>query len=191
MVLSILIATILERKKQFNLLREEFCRQIGDLPVELLWEQDNKEISVGEKRQKLLSRSKGLYIVYFDDDDFPEPYYVSEIISALQTEPDCLGYLILMTTNGVNEQICCHSIRYPEWKTKVDGYDYVRNCSHFNVIKRELAAQIGFQDKRFGEDRPYSDDVTKLCRTEVFINKIMFRYRYSNKISHRKKYGIR
>lgn len=190
-LLSILVCTVLERNKQFKELKAEFEWQIGDLPIEFLYEQDNKQISVGAKRQKLLERSRGKYVVYFDDDDWPEVYYVSEIVAALETEPDCLGYLIKMTTNGEREQVCCHSLRYPEWKEKVDGYDYVRNVSHFNVCKRDLAIQVGFQDKRFGEDKIYSDAVTKLCKTEVFIDKFMFHYRYSNRQTYRKKYGIR
>jgi hypothetical protein len=191
MILSILVCTVLERIKIFKELREEFERQIGDLPVEFLYEQDNKQISVGAKRQKLLNRSKGHYIVFFDDDDFPEPYYVSEIIQALETRPDCLGYLIKMTTNGEREQVCCHSLRYPEWKTNIDGYDYVRNITHFNVCLREIAIAIGFPDKRFGEDQVYSNGVTALCQTEVFIDKFMFHYRYSSRVPHKKKYGIR
>lgn len=190
-ILSILICTVIERMEEFRQLVEEFRRQIGDQNIELLWEQDNKQISVGAKRQKLLNRSRGEWIVFFDDDDFPEEWYVSEIVEALKSNPDCLGYLIKMTTNGEREQVCCHSLRYPEWKANVDGYDYVRNVSHFNCVRRDLAIQVGFQDRRFGEDHPYSNGVTALCKTEVFIDKFMFHYRYSNKVSHRKKYGIR
>lgn len=175
----------------FKELRTEFQRQIGELPIEFLYEQDNKQISVGAKRQKLLERSRGKYVVYFDDDDWPDTNYVSEILQALETKPDCLGYRIQMTTNGEKEQMCCHSLRYPQWADKVDGFDYVRNVTHFNVVRRDLAIQVGFMDKRFGEDRLYSDAVTKLCKTEVFIDKVMFHYRYSNKVSYRKKYGIR
>jgi glycosyltransferase involved in cell wall biosynthesis len=191
MRLSILVCTVLERHSVFKELMAEFYRQIDVLPIEFLYEMDNKQISVGAKRQKLLERATGDYIVFFDDDDFPEPYYVMEILWALASKPDCLGYLIKMTTNSEREQVCCHSLRYPEWKDNVDGYDYVRNVTHFNVVRRDLALQVGFKDKRFGEDKLYSDAVTKLCKTEVFIDKVMFHYRYSNKVPHRKKYGIR
>lgn len=190
-LLSILICTVIERHKQFKVLRDELLRQIGDLPVELLFEMDNKQISVGAKRQKLLNRASGDYIVFMDDDDFPEVHYVSEMVKALASKPDCLGYLIKMTTNGEREQMCCHSLRYPEWKEKVDGYDYVRSVTHFNAVRRDLALKVGFSDRRFGEDKIYSDAVTKLCKTEVFLDKVMFHYRYSNKQPHRKKYGIR
>lgn len=194
-ILSILICTTLDRRELFKKLYYEFFVQTKDLPVEVLFEEDNKEISVGAKRQKLLLRAKGTHIMYFDSDDWPMTYYVEEILKALEKNPDCVGFLIAMTTNGQRPQVCCHSLRYKEWKgdgrTKIDGYDYVRNVTHFNCVRRELALQVGFNDLRFGEDRVYSDAVTKLCKTEVFINKKMFHYRYSNKIPHKLKYGLK
>lgn len=191
MTLSILICTTLERHRMFTELLAEFQRQAEGQDVEVLFERDNKQMSVGVKRQKLLSRAKGKYIVYFDDDDWPQEYYIKEIIQALAGVPDCLGYRIRMTTNGGQEQECCHSLRYSQWANDVDGFDYVRNVTHFNVVRRELALKVGFQDKRFGEDKIYSDALTRLCKTEVFIDKVMFHYRYSNKVPFKKKYGIR
>lgn len=192
--LSILIATTFDRREMFKKLWMEFYLQTKDLPVEVLYEEDNKQMSIGAKRQKLLERAKGEYVVFFDSDDWPYPYYVREIVEALQGKPDCVGFLIHMTTNRKNPQVCCHSLQYPVWKgdgkVKIDGYDYVRNVTHFNPVKRDIALQVGFKDLRFGEDRLYSDAVTKLCNTEVFINKKLFHYCYSNLVPHRKKYGF-
>lgn len=194
-VLSILIATTRDRREMFKLLYFEFHKQTQDKPVEVLYEEDNKEISIGAKRQKLLERAKGDYIVFFDSDDWPMPYYVDEILEALEQKPDCVGFLIHMTTNGKRPQVCCHSLQYPVWrgdgKIKIDGYDYVRNVTHFNCVRRDLALQVGFKDLRFGEDRLYSDAVTQLCEIEVFINKKLFHYRYSNKVPHPVKYGFK
>jgi hypothetical protein len=191
MILSILIATTLDRRPMFEKLYKEFQRQSEGLSVEILYEEDNKEISIGAKRQKLLSRATGLYIVFFDSDDLPFSYYVSMILKALEEKPDCVGFLIHMTTNNSRPQTCCHSLKYKVWAEKVDGYDYVRNVTHFNPVRRALAVMVGFEDMRFGEDKRYSDRVTKLCKTEVFINKRLFHYRYSNEMNHKKKYGIR
>lgn len=189
-LLSILIATTVDRREMFKKLYYEFFVQTKDLPVEVLHEEDNKEMSVGAKRQKLLLRAQGDCIVFFDSDDWPQPFYVEEILKALEKKPDCVGFLIAMTTNGKKPQVCCHSLKYKEWKERVDGYDYVRNVTHFNPVRRDLALQVGFKDIRFGEDRLYSDAVTKLCKTEVFISKKLFHYRYSNLIPHKRKYGI-
>lgn len=175
----------------FVRLYAELKKQAQGKPVEILYEEDNKQISVGKKRQNLLLRSQGTYISYFDSDDFPIQDYVDIVLEALSSEPDCVGFLVRMTTNNTKEQVCCHSLRYSEWKTEVDGYDYVRNVTHFNMCRRDLAIKVGFIDKRYGEDIIYANAVTKLCKTEVFINKPIFHYRYSNKEPHSKKYGFK
>jgi hypothetical protein len=189
-ILSILVCTTIDRREMFSKLYAELQRQSLGLEVEVLYEEDNKQISVGAKRQKLLERARGTYVCYFDSDDWPFNFYVNTIVDALEKGPDCVGFLIHMTTNLKRPQTCCHSLKYKVWAEKVDGYDYVRNCTHFNPCRRDLALKIGFQDKRHGEDRLYSDAVSKLCKTEVFINKRMFHYRYSNKMPHKQKYGI-
>lgn len=191
MILSILICTTVDRREMFSKLYAELERQSSGLEVEVLYEEDNKEISVGAKRQKLLGRARGRHVCFFDSDDWPFSYYVRMIVDALHTNPDCVGMLVHMTTNLKRPQVCCHSLKYKVWAERVDGYDYVRNITHFNCVKRELALQVGFPDMRHGEDKWYSDRVTRLCKTEVFINKKMFHYRYSNKMPHKIKYGIK
>lgn len=193
--LSILIATTIDRRNLFHILYETFTSMIKkfkyDDLVEIVFLEDNKEISIGLKRQKLLEQSKNEYIVYFDSDDMPREAYLPKIITAIQENPDCVGFLINMTTNGQNNQTCCHSLKYKVWSERQDGYDYVRNVTHFNPVKRELAIQVGFQDLRYGEDKLYADALTNLCSKEVFINEFLFDYRYSNHISHNEKYGIK
>jgi glycosyltransferase involved in cell wall biosynthesis len=160
--------------------------------VEIISECDNKQISIGLKRQKLLERATGEFICFLDDDDMPYDNYLRNIVSVIENNPgiDCIGIAIDMTTNGKNEQRCCHSLKYRKWKNNVDGWDYVRNITHFNPVRRDLALKVGFQDLRFGEDKLYSDAVTKLCKKEVYITEPVFHYRYSNKQSHQKKYGF-
>lgn len=190
-ILSILVATTIDRRELFKKLYYEFFVQTKDLPVEVLFEEDAKEISVGAKRQKLLLRAKGEYVCYFDSDDFPFAYYTEEILKALEKKPDCVGFLIHMTTNLKNPKVCCHSLKYKTWAEKKDGYDYVRSVTIFNPVKRKIALQAGFPDKRYGEDHEYSNKVTPLCKTEVFINRKLFHYRYSNAVPHLKKYGFK
>ena len=195
--LAILIATTIDRRPMFDILMEEFERQIQacklEYCVKVYYLEDNKEISVGLKRQKLLNMSDGHdYIVFFDSDDMPHENYVKKLHEAIQLSPDCVGFEIDMTTNGTKPQKCCHSLKYPVWQEMKDGYDYVRNITHFNPVKRELAVQVGFKDMRFGEDKDYADRLTPLCKKEIFINEPLFHYRFNNQLlNHNKKYGIR
>ncbi len=189
MRLSILIATTEDRRGLFNKVHAELLRQSENLPVQILFKEDRKEISIGKKRQLLLEESEGEYIVYFDSDDWPRPYYVKEIITALESEPDCIGMKIQMFTNGRNPELCLHSLRHTKWE-KRDGV-YLRNVTHFNPVRRDLALQAGFPDQRFGEDFIYSNIVSTLCKEEIFIDKIMFNYNYDNSMPHNLKYGIK
>lgn len=209
---SILICSVYERENQLKELLKVFFAQgdfvhvgassvynVGILSiyqdltkgVEILVHQDNKQISVGAKSQLLLNESTGDYINRFDDDDLPYHYYIDAIQEAIKTNPDCVGFPIDMTTNGQNPQRCCHSLKYKQWRNNVDGWDFVRNVTHFNPVKRKLALKIGFRNLRFGEDKHYSDRITRICRTEVYIEQPLFHYRYSNKIEHSIKYGIK
>lgn len=196
MKLSILICTTLDRKTMFNDLLNELNRQIKDAyldnSIEVLYLEDNKEISVGLKRQRLLESSNSEWICYFDSDDFPYPYYIEEVWNAInQPNVDCVGINISMTTNGFKPQRCCHRLKYPIWMDNHDGWDYVRNITHFNPVLREKALKVGFPDQRFGEDKAYSDIITFLCMNEYYIDKPLFHYRYTNKEHHNKKYGIK
>jgi len=210
MKLSILIATTKSRVSMFEELLHEFDRQLieqsktmrsfgtalNDLitrtteQVELIALSDNKEISIGAKRQKLLELAQGDFVVFFDDDDQPSPDYVSMILDAITPDVDCVGMNVYMTTNGKNPQRCCHSLRYKQWANNVDGWDYVRNITHFNPVRRDVALKVGFKDLRFGEDKLYSDGVSALLRNEAYITEPLFHYRYKTE-PHNEKYGIK
>lgn len=192
---QILIASTLDRQNQFDFLLFLLLTRIEYLglenEVDVLFDIDNKEKSIGKKRQDLLQLATAEYISYFDSDDEPYDNYIPAIYAAMQSNPDAVGIKIQMTTNGGNPQLCCHSLKYPVWENNKDGYDYVRNVTHFNPVKRELALQAGFNPSlRFGEDKDYSDRLTPLCKKEVFIDNPVFHYRYSNLMSHNEKYGI-
>lgn len=196
MILSILIATTEERTEMFELLLSEFNKQIRLLDakhkIEILSKKDNKEMTIGAKRQWLLENASGKWIVFFDDDDKPYDWYCKNILDAIHDNPhiDCIGMNIYMTTDGKRPQKCCHSLKYENWKENVDGWDYVRNITHFNPVLREKAIQIGFEDIRFGEDKIYSDRISKILKSEKYIIEPMFHYRYTTHTPHLKKYGF-
>lgn len=190
--LSIMIATVDGREHFFEALVKEFENQMKPFPgmVEIISKKDNKEMSVGAKSQLMLEEAAGKYVVRFDDDDWPFAHYIPELMKGVASGADCIGMLIHMTTNGVRPEICCHSLRYKAWGNKTDGYNYVRNVTHFNPVKRPLALITGYKDLRHGEDKDYADRLTPLCTTEYFINKPLFHYRYTTKMPHKEKYGI-
>lgn len=193
-MLDILIASVDDRKQECLEVENEFKRQ-GVEPIIL---RDNRVMPIGEKRQRLLEMATQPWIVFFDDDDWPHEHYVKEILAAIDRNPqaDCLGIHGVMTTDGKNHKTWCHRLGYPiagdgTRKTKY-GYDYVRHIIHFNPVKREKALQAGFdKTMRWGEDMDYANRLNPLLTCEEFVPINLFHYRYSTKIPHNEKYGIK
>lgn len=191
---SILIRTIESRVGQFNLLKHHLQTQINEFglqkQVEILSECDNKQISVGKKAQNLIEKSKADYVSFVDDDDMTPYYYVKTIFEALKTNPDCIGFRI--ACKGTAGQTASASNVWSDWADNVGGFDYVRTIYHKNPVKREIALQIGYKDLRFGEDYDYSKRLKEsgLLKEEVFIDEVMYEYRYKYE-HHTTKYGIK
>lgn len=150
-------------------------------------------MSVGKKRQLLLEKATGDFIVFFDDDDMPYPGYIDKILKAINdpSNPDCIGIWGNMTTDGQNPQTWIHSIKYRVWGSKKDGYDYYRPPIHFNPVRRDLALKAGFKDMRYSEDADYSKRLRPLLRKEVFIQEPLFHYQYTTKVPFHEKYGVK
>lgn len=181
--LSILILTLHDRIDMFSTLLEEFTTQINKYPgsCEILWEIDNGERSTGEKRNSLLDRATGEYLSFFDDDDWPSANYVSSILSAIKSKPDCCSLLGEMTTDGTNPEIFEHSLKYREWRTNTNStIRYERNPNHLNAIKSTIAKQIKFQHINYGEDRLWSASLQNsgLLQTESTIGHVIYHYNY-------------
>jgi len=187
--LSILLATVIQRADLFAKLHDELQRQAQGKRVELVVACDNKEISIGKKRQNLLEAAKGDYVCYIDDDDWISPTYVDQILKALETSPDCVGFRIQCTMNGGAPQMAIASRRYPHWGDNQDGARFVRSCYHKTPHLRSIGLQVGFPDLRYGEDRIYSEGLMKHVKTESFIDSVLYLYRFRNEPFHAK-YGI-
>lgn len=202
MSLSILIATVPERVREFAPLHAELQKQASQMGegVEIIVDPRPRAnqpggVSIGQKRNDLLAKATKTHIVFFDDDDWPMPWYVFEIFEAVTRNPDCVGQLIKHTSDGRKAHDCVHSLQFKTWSAGpvfTNGYGkvYQRNVTHRNPVRRSIALKVGFPDLRWGEDQPYSDGVTALCKTEVMVKRPAFTYRFSSKEPHNVKYGI-
>jgi glycosyltransferase involved in cell wall biosynthesis len=189
MKLSILIATTRQRSEVFGKLYAYLLQQINQ-QVEIVVLADDKQLSIGAKRQRLLQMAQGDYVAFVDDDDWLPPDYVDRLLQAMAQQPDCIGFLIDCSFNGTHK-MAIGSNRYQAWAENMDGYDYVRTIYHKTPVKRQLALQAGFKDMRYGEDHDYSRRLKPLLQTEVFVDRVMYYYRYSNAEAHNSKYGIK
>lgn len=187
--LSILLPTIESRKEIFGKLLDELLLQIQPFldKVELLSICDNKEISIGSKRQRLLKMAKGEYVVFIDDDDWIAPNYIEKILD--NTGSDCIGFQIECTFEGKEKCLASSHLKYKDWGENKDNFRFVRSIYHKTPVRRELALQAGFKDMRYAEDYDYSMRVMPLLKSCAYINQIMYYYRYKHE-DHNSKYGI-
>ncbi len=188
-LLTICLPTVLSRADLFAKLHAEIQRQAEGRSVEVIVACDNKEVSIGKKRQNLLEAATGDYVCFVDDDDWISTDYVDRILAALATSPDCVGFLITCTHNGKNPTKAIASLRYGRWGEDEDGYAHTRSPYQKTPVRREIALRVGFPDLRYGEDRKYSEGLVKICKTEEFIDAVLYHYRFRQE-PFMAKYGI-
>lgn len=182
MRLTILICTLETRKTLFNVLLDELKKQSKGYKVEILSDCDNGEQTIGAKRNKLLQKAKGDYVCFVDDDDWVDSEYISKIMEALESQPDCVKLLGVMNTNGFNQMRFEHSIVHGVYNTF--GGVYRRPPNHLNPIKTNIAQRFKFPETNFGEDTDWALQVrdSGLLQREEPTYKVLYHYRFkSNK----------
>lgn len=192
-ILSILIPTVLERADQFDKLRQHIICQLMDYDleddVELLHIQDNKEMTIGEKRNKLYRKAKGMYSLQVDDDDWLHPQAIPLIVNELRKYPDCVGYKELCIYDGKRVESSNFSKRYGGWADNVDGFNHVRTPFFKTPIKTRICLQCPIPAVRFGEDHEFAKAIYPLIETEQYIDEFIYIYQH-NSTPHNERYGI-
>ena len=190
-LLSILVPSIPSRLagavSMFDYLTEQCGTNLSG-NVEILMLTDNKQRSVGMKRQALLGIARGDYVCFADDDDFISQHYVSSIIKAIQEDhPDVIVWPFKVTINGGREGIVLPSIAHmnkpiPEYEPPVT----YRPPHHLCCWKREIAIKGRFPDLMEGEDFAWAAQCWPYVKTERQIDKVLYHYRWDRAVTEAK-----
>ncbi len=101
MKLSVLVCTIPERFDKFNALLRKLNLLSFNLGVEILHDNSPKGTkTIGGKRNDLLNKAVGEYVCFVDDDDDISDDYFTEILKAIESKPDCVGFEIACNMEG-------------------------------------------------------------------------------------------
>ncbi len=128
MLFSILIPTLDNRHEQFSRLYERLNEQINEKflakEVEVLYFSDNKQHSLGFKRNKLIEWAKGKFIAFVDDDDNVSDDYVPIICRTIKENPDidCVGIKGIITFRGKTREylfIPCNTGNIFRWEAYI------------------------------------------------------------------------
>lgn len=184
---TILIPTISEREDLLGRLLLRLLPQLdpfaGEVRV-LAWRNDGVPL-LGQIRDALVRDCGSEYVSFVDDDDLVPEYYVAEVVRALDSRPDHVGFQLEYTTNGVGHEIVDHSLAHGRWARERGTNRLVRDFTHVDPIRRTVAMNGSFVPRRpnRAEDRHWVKQVRPYVHTEVYIDKIMYHYLYDQVVS--------
>jgi len=183
-ILEILITTIDERENSFLYLIDKLSKQITNLNLEekirISFFKDNRQISTGKKRNILIEKAIGRYVVFIDDDDDDiSDNYVKLIYDSILKNPDCVGIVFIQFCNE-HTKFSVHSIDNKTYSER--GSIFYRLPNHLSPMKRELIKDIKYKDKSIGEDTEFAIDLfyKKTFKTEEFIEEPIYYHKKLN-----------
>lgn len=175
---TILVPTLGQREALFRRLLGVLLPQLDEHAgrVRVLGWWNNGSPSIGEIRDGLVAAAEGEYVSFIDDDDLVPEYYVAEIVNALASRPDHVGFKIEYSENGDVCEIVEHSLRWRSWG-RTDGVLH-RDFTHIDPVRTAFARAGSFARARAGraEDRVWVKQVRMHLVTESYIDKIMYHY---------------
>ncbi len=147
--------------------------------VEVIICTDDKQKTVGEKRNLLVMLAFGEYHVFADDDDRLESIYKRELLEAINISgADVITFVVSVSLNGAPPKLCFYSKDYKGDYN--DSNTYYRLPNHLMCVKRKLALQVPFAEINFGEDADYAKRLKPLLQTEYNIVKVLYHYDFNS-----------
>lgn len=189
-LLSILILSVPNRIQPMLVpLYDRLMKQAGDRKdVEILCLIDNKVMSIGEKRNKLLLVASGGHLAFLDDDDEVADDYIETLVECVRNNPsaDVVAFRQHCTVNG-NMFMVDFDLRNeneaagpgPDGKWR----DIKRKPYHMCVWKSVIAKNTPFENVSYGEDLIWVTKLAQRAKTQVKLDKTLHFYRYSDQTS--------
>lgn len=148
---SILIPTMTGRdatlQRLLESIREKTTRIAPDLRIEISIYYDNKETSVGMKRQSLLQGAKGKYMSFIDDDDDITDAYIEDLVATIRG-----NHPVMRLRGQIAQFTFTHSLENKLTDVMARGEVFLRPPNHLNPMMTDVAKLISFGDAVRGED---------------------------------------
>jgi hypothetical protein len=169
---SILVPTLIERSEKFaNLIRsinekrQQFC---PDLKIEFCIACDNREKSIGKKREELLKGAKGKYMSFVDDDDDLTDAYFQDAVATIAGKYD-----VCRLRGQMAQYTFTHSIDNKLSDPMARDGEFLRPPNHLNIMLADIANLIPFGDAKRGEDLDWT---IRLAQTGMLTNEYQSEY---------------
>lgn len=175
--LAILICTLPERYAKLRRLLDILEPQIKKYEDRVFYRLNDKGVSLptGTKRNHLIEESSSEYFCFCDDDDVVMPTYLSDIMEAVDKNPDVVTFDGWITEYGGNAR---------DWFINLgSAYEDRNGChyrfpNHLSVMKRILVEHIKFPPVHEREDFLWAEQIHNLglLKTEIHIHKKLYWY---------------
>jgi hypothetical protein len=160
---SVLIPTMPGReeglRRLMDILYEKTKRLAPGLRMEICMDFDNRELSIGMKRQRLLDRAKGKYLSFIDDDDDITDAYIEDLWACIQG-----NYHTMRLRGQMRQYQFVHSVDVKltdMMATKSDPPYFQRPPNHLNPMLSDVAKLIKFKNAVHGEDLDWTINLFK------------------------------
>jgi len=170
--LSILICALPTRLDSLAALYRKLNSQKIGRAVEIITLTDFKDITVGEKRNLLVQMAAGDYVAFIDDDDDVSDDYVSQIMEAIDQDPDCVSIKCWETTNGKNRTLVNFTIE--AGKNHRVGREKFYLPNHICAIRSRIAKEHKFEHINLSEDHKWAAAIQPDLKREVCIGPVYF-----------------
>jgi hypothetical protein len=148
---SVLIPTIPGREESLRRLVESIHDKVKRLAPEMTYEIrlgfDNREQSIGLKRDGLLQGAKGKYMSFIDDDDEITDAYIEDLWATIQG-----GFHVMRLRGQIAPYTFTHSTENALTGPMARGEVFLRPPNHLNPMLTDVAKLLRFKDATRGED---------------------------------------
>ena len=190
MLFSVGILSLKERENIFLPSLDKFYTYIKKYNledrVEIIVESDNRELTIGEKRNNVVNKAKGKMLAFIDDDDLVTEDYFKLIVEKIESNENLDVIGITSWDNNIlsqkNDQYVYRTIN-----SEINKKVYINNklCKNWptgqlNPIKTSLAKDIMFPKINIHEDFCYGEKIkNKLKNFDAITHKYIYHYRYN------------
>lgn len=148
--LSVLVCGIPEREP--GVVRYLLDKSEGK-PVEILYLLDNRKMTVGRKRNILLSIAQGEWFTFVDDDDEVASDYIDRLLRATLDAPPDAGVICFPQTchhaDTGEVEYCTYGLELPYAK---QGDQWTGKPAHTQCWRTWAVCDVEFPEGNFGED---------------------------------------
>ncbi len=188
-ILSILIPSIPKRADKLRKLFYVLLNQIDQLKqhemlgkVELVVDDSNSflegGLSIGKKRQKLVSEATGKYLCFLDDDESISPNYVETLLRLCNCDLDVCTFRSIIKLDSAWGMVDMRLV-YKTNDQFSPEYIMRRPPWHICPVRSEFAKLYEFEDINNAEDYAWFEKVLTHCTTEAHTDKILFQYNHN------------